>query len=35
MKHTRIAGDPDSEPALNTSLRSNESILKASHGISS
>jgi alpha-ketoglutarate-dependent taurine dioxygenase len=35
MKHTRIAGDPDSELALNTSLRSNESILKASHGISS
>jgi alpha-ketoglutarate-dependent taurine dioxygenase len=34
MKHTRIAGDPDSELALNTSLRSNESILKVSHGIS-
>ena len=31
MKHTRIAGDPATELALNTSLRSNESILAASH----
>lgn len=35
MKHTRIAGDPASELALNTTLRSNESILKSSHRRSS
>jgi alpha-ketoglutarate-dependent taurine dioxygenase len=33
MKHARIAGDPDSELALNTTLRSNESILATSHGL--
>ena len=33
MKHTRIAGDPETEMALNTSLRSNESILAEAHGI--
>lgn len=29
MKHTRVAGDPQTECALNTSLRSNESLLAA------
>lgn len=31
MRHTRIAGDPDTELALNTALRSNESVLAAQH----
>ncbi|MGI9336107.1 MAG: TauD/TfdA dioxygenase family protein, partial [Gammaproteobacteria bacterium] len=34
MMHTRIAGDPESELALNTAHRSNASVLLASHGIS-